>query len=70
MSLIRLDKYLADAGIGTRSQVKSYIRKGLVTISNCDGSKYIAPIKPETRINTDENIVVFNNEIIKLSEFE
>lgn len=27
MAQIRLDKYLADAGIGTRSQVKQYIKK-------------------------------------------
>ena len=26
--LLRLDKYLADAGVGTRSQVKQMIRKG------------------------------------------
>ena len=29
---MRLDKYLTQAGIGTRSQVKEYIRKGLVTV--------------------------------------
>lgn len=30
---IRLDKYLADMGIGTRSEVKSYLKKGLVTVN-------------------------------------
>ena len=30
MSLIRLDKYLADMKAGTRSEVKEYIRKGRV----------------------------------------
>ncbi len=35
-TLIRLDKYLADLGIGTRSEVKNYIRKGRVTV---DGIK-------------------------------
>ena len=29
---MRLDKYLTQAGIGTRSQVKEYIRKGLVMV--------------------------------------
>ncbi len=34
--MIRLDKYLADMGVGTRSEVKKYIRKGLVKVnSNC-----------------------------------
>ena len=28
MSQIRLDKWLADAGVGTRSQVKEYLKKG------------------------------------------
>lgn len=30
---LRLDKYLADLGVGTRSQVKQMIRKGLVDIN-------------------------------------
>ena len=30
---MRLDKYLADMGVGTRSEVKSLIRKGVVTIN-------------------------------------
>ena len=30
--IIRLDKYLADMGCGTRSQVKQMIRKGKVEI--------------------------------------
>lgn len=29
---MRLDKYLADMGIGTRKEVKHYIRKGFVTV--------------------------------------
>lgn len=32
-SLIRLDKYLADLGIGTRSEVKNHVRKGRVTVN-------------------------------------
>lgn len=41
---MRLDKYLAEAGAGTRSQVKDYIRKGLVTVNEKqakDGSVHI-----------------------------
>lgn len=29
---IRLDKYLADMGLGTRKEVKSYLRKGRITV--------------------------------------
>lgn len=30
---MRLDKFLTEAGIGTRSQIKVYIKKGLVTVN-------------------------------------
>lgn len=33
MAKIRLDKYLADMQIGTRSAVKEYIRKGRVRVN-------------------------------------
>ena len=33
MSQIRLDKWLADAGVGTRSQVKEYLKKGRVRVN-------------------------------------
>ena len=42
--IIRLDKYLADMGCGTRSQVKQMIRKGQVEIN---GEKIK---KPEQKI--------------------
>lgn len=29
----RLDKYLADMSVGTRSEVKNLIKKGLVTVN-------------------------------------
>lgn len=31
--MIRLDKYLCDAGLGTRSEVKEFVRKGLVSVN-------------------------------------
>ena len=33
MAIIRLDKYLADAGQGTRTQVKEKIKKGMVHLN-------------------------------------
>ena len=33
MKSLRLDKYLADMGIGTRSEIKEKIKKGLVTVN-------------------------------------
>ena len=33
---LRLDKYLADMGIGTRTQVKQYIRKNQVLVNRSE----------------------------------
>lgn len=52
MSQIRLDKYLADAGIGTRSQVKQYIRKKQVAVNGQLISSGDVKIMPETDIVT------------------
>ena len=45
MSLIRLDKYLADMKVGTRSEVKEYIRKGRVQVDE------ITVKKPEQKVD-------------------
>ena len=36
---VRLDKFLADAGVGTRSEVKKYIQKGKVQINGVPAKK-------------------------------
>lgn len=51
---LRLDKYLADMGVGTRSEIKDWIRKGRVLV-NQDICK-----KPETKINTGSDEVYFD----------
>ena len=45
---VRLDKFLADAGKGTRSEVKKYIQKGLVEINGQTAKK------PEQKVGTEE----------------
>lgn len=47
MAQIRLDKYLADAGIGTRSQVKQYIKKKQVTVNSIPAASGDLKIDPE-----------------------
>lgn len=64
MGLFRLDKYLADAGIGTRSQVKTYIKKGLVSVNDTIAGK------PDLKINTETDTVFFQGEILSFHEFE
>lgn len=64
MAVLRIDKYLADAGIGTRSEIKIYIKKGFVTING------ISATKPDTKIDTNKDIICFQNEEIQMDDFE
>ncbi len=45
---MRLDKFLADAGLGTRSQVKTIIRKGTITVNGVPVKKPEQSVNPET----------------------
>lgn len=58
----RLDKFLCDKNIGTRSQVKGWIQKGLVLV-NGEVIK-----KPETKIS-DEDMVCFQGKELSAEEF-
>jgi 16S rRNA pseudouridine516 synthase len=51
---LRLDKYLADMGIGTRSELKLWIRKGRVRVNGeiCN--------KPETKIDLQSDKIYFD----------
>lgn len=51
---LRLDKYLADMGIGTRSQVKEYLRGGRVRV----GGEVCR--RPETKVNPAVDQVTFD----------
>ena len=62
--MIRLDKYLADMSIGTRQEVKKYIRQGRVTI-NEDIIK-----KPEYKIREDEDKITFDGAPVAYETFE
>ena len=50
--MMRLDKFLADAGVGTRTELKAMIRQGRVTV---DGA---AVKKPETKVDEQQDIRV------------
>ena len=60
---MRLDKFLANSGIGSRSEVKNYIRKGRIKV---DGE-----IAKSSSLIIDENInkISFDDEIIDYHEF-
>lgn len=56
--LIRLDKYLADMGVGTRSEVKIYVRKGRVQINDT------VIRESDKKINIDTDKVSFDGNIL------
>lgn len=62
-TLVRLDKYLADMGIGTRSEIKDWIRKGRVRL-NQDICR-----KPEMKVDTARDEVYFNEKQINYQEY-
>ncbi|MGC6178016.1 pseudouridine synthase [Lacrimispora sp. 38-1] len=64
MKEIRLDKYLAEMGEGTRSQIKEMARKGRITV---DG---IPEKKSERKIIPDQNTIAVDGRNISYAEFE
>lgn len=62
--LLRLDKYLADMQVGTRTEVKQMIKKGFISV---DGKK---ALKPEKKIDPDTAKVTVNGELIGYVEYE
>lgn len=63
MKVLRLDKYLADMSVGTRSEVKKYINNGKIKIND------IITKDSSTKINPSQDIVSFDNNIINYIEF-
>ena len=61
---LRLDKYLCDMGIGTRSEVKSYIKKGGV----CLNDEVVT--RPETKVDPGADTVTFDGRDISYSRYE
>ena len=60
---MRLDKFLCDNNIGTRSQVKEYIKKGQVTVND----QIIK--KPETKVNNETDTVVCQGQTIHYRKY-
>lgn len=57
--VMRLDKLLANYGIGTRKEVKAYIRKGFVEVNG----KIVK--KDDLKVDHENDVIVFDGEIIK-----
>ena len=61
--MIRIDKYLADCGIGTRSEVKKYIKAKQITVNG----DVVA--KPEQKIDEQNDIVCFKGKQIAYEKY-
>lgn len=56
---MRLDKLLANYGIGTRKEVKGYIRKGFVKVND------VVVKKDDYKVDYEKDQIIFNDELIK-----
>ncbi len=63
MGLLRLDKYLADAGVGSRSQVKILIKQGKVKVNHNQ------IMLPDYKIDTEKDIVEADGEVVSYKKF-
>lgn len=61
--MLRLDKYLADCGVGTRTEIKKLIRTGAVSV---DGSTVLAP---NTKVDEKSAAVYIDNREIKYRKY-
>ncbi len=63
-NMVRLDKFLSEMGVGTRSEVKKILKSKQVTV-NGD-----MVIKPETKIDTDNDVVCYKSTQILYQKYE
>ena len=61
--MMRIDKYLADCGIGTRSEVKKYIKAKQITING----EIVA--KPEQKIDENSDVICFKGQSIAYEKY-
>lgn len=64
INMIRLDKFLSEMGLGTRSEVKKLIKTGQIAINGA------VTAKPETKVDTDADEVSVNGRIVKYQRYE
>lgn len=60
---MRLDKFLTENQIGTRSQVKEYIKNGLVTVNQQ------VIVKTDAKVVPESDVITFRKRIIKYEPF-
>ena len=61
---LRIDKYLCDMGIGTRTEIKTYIKKKLITVND------VIVKNSSDKVDTDSDVVTFNGHKVCYVEYE
>ena len=61
--MLRIDKYLADCGSGTRSEVKKYIKAKQITVNG----EVVA--KPEQKIDENNDVVCFKGKPVSYEKY-
>ena len=61
---MRLDKFLTELGVGTRSEVKKILKTGQITVNG------IPVKKPEEKIDETKDIVMYQGKILAYKQFE
>ncbi len=61
--MLRLDKFLCDAGIGSRSQVKVFLKQGLIKVNG----EIIK--RPEFKVEEEQDSVTFQGKEIKYRKY-
>ena len=61
---MRLDKFLCEMNIGTRSEVKALLKQGHVTVNDTKVTR------PEVQINENTDLICFNGTALKYHAFE
>lgn len=64
MAKLRLDKYLADMQLGTRTQVKEFIRKGRISVNNNN------VMSPDMKVDTETDFILFDGCNVSYAEYE
>lgn len=63
IKMMRIDKYLADCGIGTRSEVKKYIKAKQITVNGT------VALKPETKIDENTDVIYFKGQKVTYEKY-
>jgi len=61
--MLRIDKYLADCGLGTRSEVKKHIKAKQITVNG------EVVLKPEQKIDENNDVVCFKGQPITYEKY-